>query len=313
MKRYRPYIIIILLLISPCMMAKDTWNNAVFQGVKPLENKAYRLRLINGDICTGISLGKGIDALRENGSIEESIVLKTLSNVDTIYADDIAEISILEDSYRFDSQLFLMPTANPIKSNHSLQITELCFAQAHIGWDRFSVIAGASLIPGITWQEQVKLLNVKATIYQENNVDMPGRYAFATGINLGFANSNNAIQHIYAVGSFTMERTTLTTTAFYKVGVSDIYEAKASSFGSTLISMPNGTLGFGIGFDTRLSDRHETRAIAELWCLDLLKPRNSAAFIGIRLHSSVYAADFGLSLFSAPFIIPACSFKWMPF
>ena len=219
----------------------------------------------------------------------------------------------MEDAYRFDSQLFLMPTANPIKSNHSLQITELCFAQAHIGWDRFSVIAGASLIPGITWQEQVKLLNVKATLYQENNVDMPGRYAFATGINLGFANSNNAIQHIYAVGSFTMERTTLTTTAFYKVGVSDIYEAKASSFGSTLISMPNGTLGFGIGFDTRLSDRHETRAIAELWCLDLLKPRNSAAFIGIRLHSSVYAADFGLSLFSAPFIIPACSFKWMPF
>ena len=92
MKRYRPYIIIILLLISPCMMAKDTWNNAVFQGVKPLENKAYRLRLINGDISTGISLGKGIDALRENGSIEESIVLKTLSNVDTIYAYDIAEI-----------------------------------------------------------------------------------------------------------------------------------------------------------------------------------------------------------------------------
>jgi hypothetical protein len=31
----------------------------------PIENKAYRLRLINGDIYTGISLGKGIDALRE--------------------------------------------------------------------------------------------------------------------------------------------------------------------------------------------------------------------------------------------------------
>ena len=312
--KFIAFMISCLIILSALAKAEEfTFENPVFANAKFIAGKSYRARLVNGDILSIQFEGKGPDALRQDSSKVESINVTMLIGDATIYADEIAEIIPVESYYKHNSHLFAMQTANPIQDNHYIGLGELLFVQGGFGYDIFSVQAGFSLVPGLSWQEQAKLLNVKATIFQDNNVLLPGSYSIAVGGNLTFVNDRNSIQHIYAAGSFLLERTTVTTMLFYKVGNADIYEATAGKYGSNIIRFNNGALGFGLGFDVRLFSRHDTRAIAELWCSDIMKPKASAGFLGIRLSTSRFSSDIGFAMFTAPALVPAVNFQWLPF
>jgi hypothetical protein len=313
MKVIATLLILFNCIAIPMHADEDIFNDAVFQSIKLKKDETYRIRLINGDVLTAQYKEKGEYALREDSTKIESILVKTMLGDFTLYSDEIASMHLTRQSYRQQSSLYFMPTANAIGSDSYVSLTQLVFAQAGFGYENISINGGMTIIPGLSFEEQGKYLNVKYTFYEESQEIIPGHYTLAGGYSLIYANTANAIQHAYMVGSFHMPRTTLTTALFFKTGSENVYEASAGRWGSGIINYNDGALGFGLGFDIRLSSRQDTRVLAELWCADIMRPRNSAGFIGIRLSNDRYSMDAGLAMFTAPAIVPAVKFQWLPF
>ncbi len=297
----------------PMHADEDIFNDAPFRSISLKKDETYRIRLINGDILTGLYKEKGENILREDSTMIESIIFIAMMGDITLYSDEIASISKIRATYKQHSSLYFMPTANPIGSDAYVSLTQLVFPQIGFGFENISINGGITVLPGLSFEEQGKHLNVKYTFYEESQEFIPGHYTLAGGYSLIYANSANVIQHAYMVGSFHMPRTTLTTALFFKTGSENVYEASAGRWGSGIINFNDGALGFGLGFDIRLSSRHDTRVLAELWCADIMRPRNSAGFIGIRLSNDRYSMDAGLAMFTAPAIVPAVKFQWLPF
>lgn len=302
-----------LCIAFPMLAEEDMFNDAMFRSINFKKDETYRIRLINGDIVTGLYKEKGESILREDSTMIESIIFTAMMGDITLYSDEIATISKIRETYRQQSSLYFMPTANAIGSDSYVSLTQLVFAQAGFGYENISINGGMTIIPGLSFEEQGKYLNVKYTFYEESQEIIPGHYTLAGGYSLIYANTANAIQHAYMVGSFHMPRTTLTTALFFKTGSENVYEASAGRWGSGIINYNDGALGFGLGFDIRLRSRQDTRVLAELWCADIMRPRNSAGFIGIRLSNDRYSMDAGLAMFTAPAIVPAVKFQWLPF
>lgn len=292
---------------------EDIFTNRIFNSIQLGKDQFYRMRLINGDILTGRYKEKGDNTIREDSAIIESIVMKTMMGDITLYSDEILHIAMIDDSYRHSSSLYVMPTADAINGNAYCSLTQLAFVQGGFGYENFSFNGGITLIPGMSFEEQGKHLNVKYTFYEEKQDIVPGHYTLAGGYSLIYANTANLLQHAYFVGSFHMPRTTLTTSLFFKTGSEDVYDASAGRWGSGIIRFSNGSLGFGLGFDISLTARHDTKVLAELWCADIMRPRNSAGFLGLRLCNDRYSMDAGLAMFTAPAIIPAVKIQWLPF
>ena len=292
---------------------EERFTNEPFASLKPQKESYYRIRLINGDLLTVQYKEKGESTVREDSMMIESIIVKALIGDITLYADEIAHIQVLKTAYKQQSSLYFMPTADIIGSDSYVSLTQLAFVQAGFGYDDFSINGGMTFIPGLAFEEQGKHLNVKYTFYEEQQDFIPGLYTLAGGYSLIYANNVNVIQHAYMIGSFHMPRTILTTALFFKTGSENVYEASAGRWGSGIINYSDGALGFGLGFDIRLHSRHDTRVLAELWCADIMRPRNSAGFIGIRLNNDRYSMDAGLAMFTAPAIVPAVKFQWLPF
>jgi hypothetical protein len=57
---------------------------------------------------------------------------------------------------------------------------------------------------------------------------------------------------------------------------------------------------------------NDVHVICELWNPDIAKPMNSGALLGLRIANTHVAADFGLSVWTAPAIAPFVSFVWTP-
>jgi hypothetical protein len=307
------FILMMLCLAITLHAEEEVFLNEPFKSNMLKRDEFYRIRLMNGDIVTGQYKEKGENAIREDSAIIESIIVKTMIGDFTLYSDEIIRIQSVRNTYRQQSSLYFMPTADPIKDNAYVSLTQLVFPQIGFGYDNLSINGGITVLPGMSFSDQGKHLNVKYTFYNEEQDLIPGEYSLAGGYSLIYVNSANLIQHAYVVGSFHMPRTTLTTALFFKTGSENIYEASAGRWGSGIINYSNGALGFGLGFDIRLSSRHDTRALAELWCADIMRPRNSAGFIGIRLNNDRYSMDAGLAMFTAPAIVPAVKFQWLPF
>jgi hypothetical protein len=278
------------------------------------KDEFYRIRLMNGDVLTGQYKEKGENANREDSVSIESIIFITVFGEFTLYSDEIIRLQSLKHAYRQQSSLYFMPTADPIMDDGYVSLTQLVFPQIGFGYENLSINGGFTVLPEMSFSEQGKHLNVKYTFYNEEQEDIPGHYSLAGGYSLVYVNSANLIQHAYVVGSFHMPRTTLTTALFFKTGSENIYRASAGNWGSGgIINFNDGALGFGLGFDIRLFSRHDTRVLAELWCADIMRPRNSAGFIGLRLNNDRYSMDAGLAMFTAPAIVPAVRFQWLPF
>ncbi len=313
MKFIISFLMMILCFAPPLHADEDIFTNDIFSTIKLQRESLYRIRLVNGDILTGQFKEKGENGIREDSTIIESIILKAIIGDITLYSDEIAHIQTIRNVYRQQSSLYFMPTADPIHSDTYISLTQLAFAQLGFGYQDISINGGMTFIPGLSFEEQGKHIDVKYTFYEEEQDIIPGHYSLAGGYSFIFANNANLIQHAYMVGSFHMPRTTLTTALFFKTGSEDIYEAYAGKWGSGIINYNDGALGFGLGFDIRLNSRNDTRVLAELWCADIMRPRNSAGFIGIRLHNDRYSMDAGLAMFTAPAIVPAVRFQWLPF
>lgn len=269
----------------------------------------YQIRLRGGDILSGTIVGFVTDSTEGEG-----VRFRTSIGTAIIYGTQMAEIVATEESYRQNHRLFLMPTADPIGKNHFAGLFELLFAYAGAGIGPASITVGRSLVPGIAGSEQLSLLNAKVTFARVPNETMPGGFSVAGGINLAWANSANQLIHPYLVSTFTMTRTRLTGSLFYRTGAAnDFFLVTAGRYGEASANYPKGSIGLALGIDTRFSDRHGLHFVGEFWNADLTSPRKSAALLGLRIANSAVSADFGFAFFTAPAIAPYFGFVWTPF
>lgn len=269
----------------------------------------YRVRLNNGDILSGTIVRFVSDSVEGEG-----LRLRTAVGTAAVYTSQIAEIVALEAAYRHSHRLFLMPAADPIGRNHFAGLFELAFLYAGFGIGPASVTLGRSVIPGLTANEQLSTVNAKITVARVPNETMPGGFAAAAGVNIAWANDRNQILHPYIAATFTLTRTRVTGSLFFKTGAAgDFFTVSAARYGEAAVRYPNGSIGLAIGLDTRFSERHDLHFVGEFWNADLTSPRKSAAFLGLRLCNSAVSADFGVAVFAVPVLAPYFGFAWTPF
>ncbi len=278
--------------------------------IRPNADIRYYVRLAGGDILTG-PIVEVFDDEREGPAIK----VKTAIGTATVYASQIEELTPLEKAYPHSHRVFIMPTAEPISNNHFIGLYELLFLYGGAGIaDIVSVTAGRSVVPSVPASEQVSVLNLKATVYREEQQDMPGHISFALGANFAWLNDRNRLINLYGVGTFTGARARITGALFYKAAGEDVVTARAGTIGSTDINYARGAVGVGVGLDTRLTNgRYDLHVLAELWNHDVGRPSNTAVLLGLRLWNTDFSADFGIAFFTAPAIAPVANFVWTPF
>lgn len=274
---------------------------------EPPQDEVYYIRLITAEEYSGVI--REIIEDEKNGTV---LKVKLIIGTAEIPIKQIAELRPLEKLYRHNHRIFLLPTADPIGDNYFLGNFELLMLYAGAGYDRFSVTAGRTVIPGISAAEQGTLFNMKATVYSEKNVSMAGGFTLALGANLAWLNNANRMLHFYGNGTFTMTRTRLTMAMFFKQGAEDFFTISGGRFGNFNVQYPNGAIGLALGFDTKFTAMNDVHFICELWNSDLAKPMNAGALLGLRIANTHVSADFGLSVWTAPAIAPFFSFVWTP-
>lgn len=278
------------------------------KGILPNRELEYILRLANGDVLSGYVIEMVNDP--KDG---EGIKLKTEVGNAIIFANQIVEITPKEEQYRHSHSVYLLPTADPISSNHFIGLYELMFFYAGAGvGDILSVTAGHSFLPGISSSQQISALNVKLTLLSMEFEDVARKMTLALGYNLAYVNSYNRFVHLYGVGTVELSRSKLTAMVFAKMGSKDFYDIY---FGNNRIDLiyEDGSFGIGLGLDTRITKRHDLHLIGEIWNSNVAKPTNSGVLLGFRLCNSSFSSDFGITFFTIPYIVPFVSFKWTPF
>ena len=272
--------------------------------------RRYDVRLDDGEEL----MGTVVDVI-EGDSSSAAIKLKTAIGVATIYLRQIREAVESEEAYRHAHRIFLMPTAEPIGNDHYVGSVELLGLWAGAGIaDIGSVFVARTIIPGIASREQISLINLKATVYEEQYETMSGKMNFAIGTNIGWMNASNRITNLYAAGTFTRVRSRITGLVFANVSGShsDLFTATAGTLGSLLVRYPSGSIGFGIGVDTRFPGRQDLHVIAELWNSNISSANNSLFLLGLRLANSSVSMDFGFAVVPGFTLVPVTSFAWTP-
>jgi hypothetical protein len=290
----------------------------------------YRARLVNGDVITGkvlqvvsrSQLSKELEQEQPSGKeqpsqasgVGEAVRLETSLGIVIILAEELVELTPLERWYRHNHRLYIMPTAEPIGGNAFIGLWELLFIYGGVGiTDYVSLTVGRSVIPFIFPHEQAALANLKITPFRAV-IDESGSQLFTClGANLALLNDANPFVHIFAGATFKGARTSFTGHIFYKANEPGLYEIRAGNEPAFSTVYSRGTIGLGLGLDSRFSDRHDVRFIAELWNADVLRPSNSALLLGLRLANTAISMDFGVALVARPLAIPFVSFAWTPF
>jgi hypothetical protein len=278
-----------------------------FLGKELYIGEEYIVRLNNGDLISG-KLTQFINSKEYGKGFE----LKTIIGNAPVYENDIRNIMTYQENFKHDHRVFLMPTGEPIGSNHFVGVFDLLFLYGGFGiTDYFSATIGTTLVPGLFDGQQAQLLNIKSTVYQQFWKSMYGKMSIAVGGNLAFINEDNRFLHFYTSTTFKLRKTALTMNAFYKSGGGDYYEIAIRDEIFPFF-FEDGAFGFGLGIDHRFHDRHGLFFIGELWVSNIIKPSQSAGTLGFRLANSAFAADFGINLFPSPLIVPFMSFAWTP-
>ncbi len=266
------------------------------------------VRLNNGDVFSCELLNYEV----EDGKVTKLEVATAIGKT-KIFADEIAEIMHYQDYNRHSHRIYILPTAEPISGNHFIGNYEILFFYFGFGVsDYLSITAGRSVIPSIRSQEQISVVNAKATLFQQYWESMEGNMSIALGGNYALVNSNNVISHLYSAVSFRGAKSILTASVFAKIGQNDYYEAR---FGENFLpfSFENGSFGFALGLDTRFSSTRDIHFIGELWNSNITKPGSSGLLLGFRIANTKVAADFGIAVFGSPYFVPFTSFTWTPF
>lgn len=301
----RKIIFILFIFNALSLLAVD---KAEFDELKDDGETVYVVRLTNGDMLTGV-----IEKKFEDGNYGSAIKLRSLLGNTTIYITEISDIWEKMSENRHRHRVFLMPTAVPISDNHYIGNYELLFFMGGIGIsDYVSITAGRSLIPGIGDDNQVTLLNLKATVYDIDWTDRIGGLTIALGGNIALVNDDNQFQHVFGCLTFRGNRTDVTGMVFTKVGNGDFYEYRFrdEQFSG---SYNDGSFGIGLGLTSKFTEWHDMSFIGEVWNNDVSKATNTAISGGLRMQNTSFAADFGLMLFTEPFVIPFFSFTYTPF
>lgn len=269
--------------------------------------KQYRVRLKGGDVLTGYITLKSSD---ERG---EYIELEMLLGKPKIYLSEIIEISSEDNFDRQSHRVFLMPTADGIDNNHYIGSFEALMVVAGFGISEYgSITLGRSIVPFIRSDEQISLLNAKASVYDMMWEDGMGGMSIGVGGNLLFLNNKNRFIHGFTNITFFNPRSSITIMIFNKLGSQDLYTMRLDKE-EINFALPDGAFGVGLGITSRFSDRHGLYFLGELWTPDVQKPLSSGVMLGFRVANTEVAADFGLSFFAEPLVMPFFSFVWTPF
>jgi hypothetical protein len=299
--------ILCLLFILTVPFSNVFASSPLFKDIIPNEKDEYYLRLKNGDELSGF-----IIEIIDNKEDGEGIRFKTEVGKALVYDFQIAELRLKSEMYRHTNRLYFMNTAEPINNNHFIGNFELLFLYGGIGLaDLASINFGSSLIPGQN-NDQLTTLNIKLTVLNEPFESMDGKMVLAIGSNYAHINKGTEFLHFYGVSTFTGRRSNLSIGLFYKAGMNDLGEVKVFDriYG---FNYGNGSFGLNLGLDTKFSERNDLHFIGELWNSDISKPTNTGILIGLRLTNTKFSTDFGLALFTQPFIAPFFSFVWTPF
>jgi hypothetical protein len=271
----------------------------------------YTVRLLNGDVLTG----KIVEVMEKRvNTAEEGIRLETSLGTLTIFVSEIAEITPRRRLYRHNHRAYIMPTAEPIGTNHFVGLWELLFLYGGVGiTDYVSITAGRTLAPMILPEEQVTLVNVKITPYSTDIDDNGNRIFTCICGNFALVNAANQFWHIYMGGTFKSTRTSITGLIFVKANEPNSYRIRAGNFLDFGTRYEQSTFGIGAALDTRLSDRHDLHFIGELWNANVLQPSSTAILLGLRLSNTTLSMDAGIAIFTQPFFVPFASVAWTPF
>ncbi|MFM8771453.1 MAG: hypothetical protein ACKOE4_05450 [Candidatus Kapaibacterium sp.] len=269
----------------------------------------YYIRLANGDVVTGL-----LSTVTTDGK-GARVQMRTSVATITIYAADIAWIGTRAQSNRARNRGFVIPTAEPIGRDWYIGVTEAVLPTVGFGLcDIGSVTLGRSFIPGLSMRDQFSLINLKATVYEdENGLVEGGRQFFALGINGAWLNDVNFVGHLYGVATFTGVRSRVSTVIFSKAMGRDDYTISAGTLASSFrFPYSNGTFGVGLMIDVRFPEFHDLHAMAELWGVDIARPSQSVFVLGLRKINTSTTMDFGLGLLPGGALAPVINFAYTP-
>ncbi len=273
------------------------------------DDVTYIVRLTNGDLISGpVTL---IDSDSDGTYIRINAVIGRAK----IYAKEIDWIGSMDDHYRHRHRGFIMPTAQPIRSDHFASLIEGVFPYIGFGISEYiSITAGRTLIPGIPWSDQVSAINGKLTLAKsEAGLVEDGWQYYALGINVGWLNDVNFMGHIYGVATWTGKRTQASTMFFGKFAGEDVYTVSGGNFFAPFnFAYENGTIGAALSLDTRFPEFHDLHFVGELWAQDLTRPSNTMLYMGLRQANTAVAMDFGLALVPGPVVFPLVAVAWTP-
>ncbi|MCX6154220.1 MAG: hypothetical protein NT007_08670 [Candidatus Kapabacteria bacterium] len=299
----------ISILVQFLFLAVNSFSAVSFKSYDFKKDIEYEIRFTNGDILTGY-YSEFIST--SDTTTGDAIKFSTNFGKATIYENQVASIFLLNDAYRHNHRIFLMPTAEAIKSNHFVGVYEMLFGYLGVGIDKcISITAGRTLIPMISSKEQITVGDIKVTALTEH-YDSGETMSLAVGANLTFLNHDNKLTHFYINGTYHGNKSIVTAIIFAKTGANDF---NTLHFYGNYLNMiyENGSVGVGLGLDTKLSEWKGIRLIGELWNKSVLVPTDSGVLLGLRTCNTQLAADFGIAFFLQPMFIPFASFSWTPF
>jgi hypothetical protein len=299
------------------------------------ENAIYSIKLNNGDIVSGnivacinsiyelnlILNNKNSVGKDSNETFVPFIVINTLSEEIFIYEDEIMNIierPSNDNIFQWQNHsLFLMPTANPISNKHFIGNYELFFIYGGIGiFNYLSISAGYSFIPFTNTNEQIAVINAKLSIPQILLSNINANIAFAVGANYAQINTKNKLTHIFSIATYNslnINPANISIAVFYKAGQQEFPSTARLFEREFTFDYQDGAFGICGGFEKHFNTRKDLSLLCEVWNADVTTPTNTAILVGLRLAGSNIYADFGLSVFTTPFVAPFFSFVWMPF
>jgi hypothetical protein len=256
---------------------------------------------------------KSGDSFRGNltGHTDSTVTVGTEFGPVTIAKNLVDRFIPLDGPYRKRPLHFLMPSASPAGPGAFVSNYELGFYYVGVGLGYGATItAGATLVPGIPLKHQLYHAGAKFTI--ERSAD----YEVALGAAYTFLTTEHPYGHIYGVATFPAGTARYSAMILYRATGDDVARIRIAPFGSSdttdVTVYYDGTIGAAFGFDAPAFGRDDMMWVGEIWNNDVSKPQNTVSMLGIRVMNETLSADFGLALFTAPFIAPVFAFTWRP-
>ena len=253
---------------------------------------------------------KGGDSFRGNvvGHTDSTITVQTEFNRVTLPKSAIEEFVPLSGRYLRRPHHFLMPTASPNGPGGFISNYELGFLYGGFGIGTGATItAGATIVPGISLASQLYHAGAKVTVEQTEDVEL------AVGATYTFITTREPFAHLYAVSTTPIGTGRWSFMLFYKISGDDRAPVRIDGPGNDTTRFTlfyEGALGVALGLDTPAFGRDDMGFFVEIWNNDLTNPQNTASVLGVRVFNEELSADFGLSLISGPYVLPAMSFTW---